>query len=357
MMDRALSATRGRHCPTRTSIRMPLVLAASLAAVVSFVSFASIASAQITIEEINPTSSTLYPGNPNASAGGRVTRLAVATSTTFYAATEWGGLYTSVDSGLTWKRLDGHLPTAMWDVKASPLVPNRLVATSFYDGKVNSLGGINVSVNGGATWTHPPTAVPPPGLCPANILTQPSAFGIAFDRDSPRSATVYVGTNCGLALSIDLGATWRYIDPTPTTPAGTIWDVVVHHQGIVDICGSDGHLRSTDGGTTWQTAAPGSTPLPAGQCSIAASPDESYVLFASVGQSIFESDNGGGTWNAAIASPDSANNSRFPFLATNKPKAGSSFDLWTATPLCTARRAPRRRLRAPAAPPVVPIPP
>ena len=313
---------------------------------------ASTTAGQMIIEEINPTKSTLYPTQSNASGGGRVTKLGSAGGLVFYAATEWGGLYKTVDGGLTWTRLDAHLPTAMWDVKVSPLTPSFLIATSFYDGRVNSRAGINVSMDAGLTWSHPASAVPPVGLCPPIAQTQPSAYGIAYDRDFERA--VYVGTSCGLAISRDLGNTWRYVDPTPATLAGNVWSVVVHHGSIVDLCGSDGHRRSIDQGITWQTAAPGKTPLPAGQCTITASPDESYVLFASLGQQIFESDDGGVSWNAPFTSPDPAGTPRFPFVATNKPRPGSTFDLWfgdtslyRATCTTPAKPAPGGKARCP----------
>src|SRR5439155_1432102 len=134
---------------------------------------------------------------------------------------------------------------------------------------------------------------------------------------------VYVGTNCGLAISSDAGSSWRFVDPTPGDPADDVWDVTVHHNGVIDICGDDGHRRSTNGGTTWTTAV--GTGLASGQCSIAASPTEAYVLFAVSGTSIFESDDGGGHWNTQFANP--MEQGRVPFVATN-PRGGAAFDLW-----------------------------
>ena len=99
--------------------------------------------------------------------------------------------------------------------------------------------------------------------------------------------------------------------------------MVVHHGGIVDVCGNDGHLRSVDNGVTWTTSA--TQPLPSGRCTIAASPDEAYVLFAVVGTSIFESDDGGQTWPVTYANPSPQG--RVPFVATNK-RSGNNYDLW-----------------------------
>ncbi|MEK6337088.1 MAG: choice-of-anchor D domain-containing protein [Acidobacteriota bacterium] len=278
----------------------------------------------MTITEINPNRSTLDPVDPDGASGGRVNGLASdpGNNGVFYAASEGGGIYKSTDGGVTWARLNNHMPTVTWDVEVSPADSNRVFASSFYDGRVISRSGINVSTNGGATWTHPATAVPPVGRC-ANAARrdEPAAFGISVDPSNPLN--VFIGTNCGLAISNDGGTTWRYVDPTPSDPADDIWDVTVHHGGIIDVCGDDGHRRSVNGGLTWTTAT--GIPLASGRCSIAASPDESYVLFAVVGTSIFESDNGGGTWNTSFVNPRPQG--RIPFVVTNK-RAGSSFDLW-----------------------------
>lgn len=101
-----------------------------------------------------------------------------------------------------------------------------------------------------------------------------SAFGISID---PNTNYVYVGTNCGLAISENAGHTWRFVDPTPATPADDVWDVVVH-DGIIDLIGDDGDQRSIDGGSSWTSGA-----LPGRLGSIDASPHEPDVLFATTG--------------------------------------------------------------------------
>jgi photosystem II stability/assembly factor-like uncharacterized protein len=278
--------------------------------------------AQLQIAEINPSASTLSTSDPDGASGGRVNGLARADAATFYAASEWGGLYKSVDTGRTWSRVDAHLPVATWDVEVSPADPKRVVVTSFYDGKVQSLAGINVSADSTKTWTHPATARPAAGFClEASRRDEPSAFGISFDPNN--AANVYVGTNCGLAISNDAGITWRFVDPTPADPADDVWDVVVHHGGVIDVCGDDGHRRSTNGGATWAAAA--TTPLPSGMCSIAASPAEPYVLFAVSGTLIFETDDGGRNWSTRLT--NRSPQGRVPFVAVN-PRSGAAFDLW-----------------------------
>jgi photosystem II stability/assembly factor-like uncharacterized protein len=281
--------------------------------------------AQITAKfiDINPDSSSLDPSDADGASGGRVNGLGYAKNgSAYYAASEWGGIYKSTDAGKSWKHLDGHLPMVTWDVEVDPSNSNRIYATSFYDGRVNSLAGINVSTDGGTTWTHPATASsPPPPYTTLNRSQEPSAFGISIDPSNTNN--VYVGTNTGLAISNNAGVTWRYVDPTPGDVADNIWDVVVHNGGIIDIVGDDGHYRSTDGGTTWTTGTTGPL-LPAGRASIAVSPDESYVLFAVVGTSLFQTTNAGDSWSR-MTNPRPQG--RIPFVATNK-RSGRNFDLW-----------------------------
>ena len=281
----------------------------------------SVATAQnITVTEINPT----HSNGVVTTSGGRINQLGRATDRIFYAASEFGGLFKTTDAGRTWTRLDHHLPTRVSDVKASPANPDIVIATSLYDGRVNSLAGINVSTDGGAHWSKPISSNPRAGFCniPVNS-SQPSAFAISFD---PRNPTrVLVGTNCGLAKSVDSGTTWTFVNTSPDTLATDVYGVVVHHGGIIDTCGSSGHRRSIDGGLFWTGARNGGSPLPSGTCSITASPDESSVLFATVGTKIFETDNGGDSWDKTYVNRSA--NGRGPFVVTHN-RAGRDFDLW-----------------------------
>jgi uncharacterized repeat protein (TIGR01451 family) len=311
------------------------------------------AEAAITITDISPSSSTLDPSDPDGASGGRTNGLANASDDdqVFYAATEWGGLYKSVNGGVDWFRLNNHLPNATWDVEVDPGNTGTVYATSMFDGRVNNpLSGIEVSYDGGATWTKPASATPPGAYnCSATRVDEPSALGIGIRPDAP--ANVFIGTNCGVARTTNSGATWTFVDPTPGTTATNIWDVVVqaggpNNLGIVDVCGDDGVFRSVDGGNTW-TGGQGALAdgqdndgdsvideadeiLPTGRCSIAASPDESYVLVVVFGTRIFESDDGGTTWSREFANPSPQG--RVPFVATNQRSndggGNNLFDLW-----------------------------
>jgi len=301
----------------------------------------------VTFTDVNPDASTNT--NPNSSSGGRTNGLASASNNNqvFYAATEFGGIYRTTNGGANWAHLPGHRPMVGWDVEVDPTNNNRVYATSFFDGRAVSISGINVSGDAGTTWAHPATATPPAassanyGGCPATPRTSPSAFGIGINAGN--GATV-IGTNCGTGRSTDGGATWLFSDPTPATTATNVWDAFVQGDGTVLACGNDGVHRSTDGGANW-TAINGNLPvgLAFGRCSVSASPDENYVLFAEFGGRVFESDDTGATWTEFAGS---GNGGRIPFVTTNNRTAG--FDLWVGRGVSL--------FRAPCTTPAMPAP-
>ena len=282
---------------------------------------ASPASAQIIgVTDVNPNTTTSSSG-----AGGRINGIAVdpTNKNVMYAASEYGGLFKSVNGGLNWFALDGHVPVVTWDVEVNPASPLRVYATSFYDGRIPSRSGINLSTDGGNTWNRPATAVPPPGLCanPAD-QTELSAFGIAIDQANPNR--IYIGTSCGLAISDDAGDTWAYTAPSLGN-GHRVWDVVSAVPNIPDVCGDNGHYWIVGG--AWHT---GSGPqLPMGRCSIAASPYPSGFpsLIATVDKKVFEAPIGI-DWQETRENP--APQGRVPFVETNRRSGGSGalFDLW-----------------------------
>ncbi len=274
-----------------------------------------------TTQDINPDAST--NNDADASTGGRVNHLATVAGSnqTFYAASEQGGLFRTANAGTNWTHLNGHLPQITWDVMVDPSNTNRVYATSFYDGRVNSQSGIQVSTDAGVTWAHPASATPGQAVnCPAIAKSELSAFGIGIQPGA--SQNVFIGTNCGVARSTDSGANWTFLNPTPNQQAQTVWAVLVQNGGAINICGNSGFFRSTNGGGAW-TAGGG---LPAGRCSLAASPDENYVLFAAASDNnIYESDNSGTNWNN-LGTPQNNPQGRIPFVKTNKRQ--NNFDLW-----------------------------
>ena len=221
--------------------------------------------------------------------GGRVNGLASVnefpglTPITYFAASEVGGLFKSIDGGGHWTHLDTHVPNMTWDV-AVELGALRVYATSFYDGREDPLTGIQLSTNGGQTWARP--TIDAPAECTTDRENQPSAFGIGLRPGS--GGEVLVGTNCGIARSTDHGVSWVQFDPTPADgKANSIWDLAALASGRTYACGDDGLLESPSGApNTWTLLGKPTSTLwgtLGGYCSVAVSPDEPsvvYVVFA-----------------------------------------------------------------------------
>ena len=274
-------------------------------------------------------------------------------------ASERGGLWRTANAGSTWSHVDGLVPSVMGSVLHSPSNASIVIATVTYDLHTKNMSGIWRSTDAGVTWKQPPTAVPAGG--PTN------AYAIAF---SPDSNHVYVGTDAGLAVSSDLGATWTYVDPSPSS--GGVLAVAAQPGGIVNVmeyCNGggatcdeappdaatglpicNGFHRSADHGATWPTT--GTNPLggAAALQTIAPSPFEPNVLLA-VGIrnptggltcsrfDAFESDDGGVTWtslNAAVTK----GNGRPPFIAAHPSSDGVSghFDVYYSDNTFTHRQ-------------------
>jgi hypothetical protein len=287
--------------------------------------------------DINPSRSNTDGDDPNGASGGRTNHVGAASDLSrIYAATEWGGLYTSFDQGNTWVRINTFSPTAAWDVKVDPRNRRRVYATSFFDGRaINPQSGISISDDAGNTWT----AVNIPTLNTLNCRkaqrkTEPAGWQIAINPNNTQ--IVFVGTNCGLARTLNGGANWDFIDPSPGDNAEQIYSVIAHGTQTVDVIGDNGYFRSNDNGGTWSAvllAGPGpvSGIINSGS-SVAVSPAESYVLFAQNGTNIWESDDGGLTWPTSLNLPLRDGNSnvqgRIPFIKTNQLSSSTQFDIW-----------------------------
>ncbi len=300
---------------------------ASAAGIAAVLTLGSAAAQIVSVENISPTSTPFTRGLSGAGAsGGRATDITVAPSNPdiFYATTEFGGVFKSIDRGRTWTTLHDHRPKVAWAVAVHPTDPQHVVATSFYDGRLSSGAGINLSTDGGASWTRHGSVTPPSGFCAAPAAEiELRGYAVAFDPADPDN--VYAGTSCGLAISRNAGASWAYVNPSPTaTAAREVYDVIVG-DGAVDICGAGGHQRSTDNGASWTW--PSYPYAVGGYCSIARSPKNHNVIFTQglSGSLIKESRDGGLTW--PIEYPPREYIYRPGHLATNN-RAGDAYDLW-----------------------------
>jgi hypothetical protein len=285
--------------------------------------------------DINPSQSN-GNGGRNGTSSGRVNHVGAASDLSrVYAATEWGGLYTSFDQGNNWVRINTFSPSATWDVKVDPGNNQRVYATSFFDGRATQQqSGISISNDAGNTWTPVNIPVLDNLNCKLNrAQSEPSGWQIAINPNNPNF--VFVGTNCGLARSLDRGNTWSFVDPSPGDQrAEQVFAVLAQDSQTVDVISSNGHFRSLDNGNTWTPVptAPGPVSPSGVTAGLAASPRESYVLFAENSTNIWESDDGGNSWPTSLALPLRGNatnvQGRISFIKTNQLSTSDQFDVW-----------------------------
>ena len=192
--------------------------------------------------------------------------------TNLVAAVFSGRIYTSTNAGNTWTPTSA--PTTDWQSVASSADGSRLVA-AVYDGHIYT------STNSGVTWT--PASAP--------IATWRS---VASSADGSKlAAAIYNG---GIYTSTNGGITW-----TPSGAPTTLWQSVASSADGTKLAGvaySVGIYTSSDSGLTW-------TPTSAGAqnwASIASSTDGTRLVGVAYGGGIYTSADSGGTWApAAVA--------------------------------------------------------
>lgn len=184
--------------------------------------------------------------------GGRVHAIAVRpTDANFIiAAHEFGGLWATANGGEQWFHLSGLPQLFVRDVAFAP-DGMTVIATAARDNGRDNGGGIWVSRDGGMSWAKPPTGTVP---MTAAGVTRTSAHGISFSRERPNR--VYVGTDNGVAVSNDNGATWTHRRITPAGPAGL--SIMADAADLAWVVTTAGVFYTLDGGSSWVLGRSGS---------------------------------------------------------------------------------------------------
>ncbi len=187
-----------------------------------------------------------------------------------------GGIYTSADGGETWTLQTHGVPmTASWYGSASSADGMKLVAT--LEG-----GGIYTSADGGANWTLRTNGLP----------VSANWNGVASSSDGMRLVAPVAS---GLYTSGDGGATWMHLDNAPTLPSfGTLIASSSDGTRLTSTRSDGGIYVSNDSGTSWtRTSAPASA-----WTAIASSSDGTRLVGAiwNGGGGLYTSADGGATW-------------------------------------------------------------
>jgi hypothetical protein len=219
---------------------------------------------------------------PGVTSQTAVTALAVdphQPSTLYASASAGGGVFKSIDSGVSWTNASSGLPNGFAD---------SLTLDPFHDNVIYTWVGAGgyVSQNGGASWA--PSTLP----WPSNTSVGGPAIGFTFDPVTP--GIVYgpgfAANKFTIQKSVDAGQTWSPL-ATPFTnvccvvagpaTAGTLYAVTSNPNTL---------WKSLDGGATWN-----SSPLPAGATGpLTIDPNHAQTLIASP----FRSLDGGATWQS-----------------------------------------------------------
>ena len=245
------------------------------------------------------SSAQVTPYQPNISHGGRAVAIAVSPDSDqkILVASETGGLFVSTNGGSQWTRLDALPSHAIQDVAFAPRDSRTVIATAGADFRTVTSAGIWLSQDGGTSWSKPATSSPTAG---ARCRERVNAYGIAF---APDSNQVYVGTDCGLAISTDLGRTWTHLQqeqsvaPNIQKQQNRVWSVFAQAGGRVHIAADDGVWLSVNGGQTWTQSA--TAPAVSGYVvhAFAAWPANNLVFFVGSNNHLSLSRDGGQSWS------------------------------------------------------------
>ena len=252
-----------------------------------------------------------------AAAGGRVTTVTgiPGDPAVYYVGAAAGGVFKTVDGGLTWKAVFEHESTAsIGDLALDPQNPNSVwVGTG--EGKprndVIDGGGVYLSPDAGQSWKFM-------GLGNVGQISR-------IIVDPADSNTVFVGAlghvwapnaERGVYRTSDGGKTWKqvlFVDDTtgvadlamepgnPKVLYAGMWHFRRYPWTLVDGGDSSGVYRSTDGGDTWKKLTEGLPDKPLGRIAVSiapSNPSHVYALIASKHGMLWQSTDRGDHWTA-----------------------------------------------------------
>jgi photosystem II stability/assembly factor-like uncharacterized protein len=182
----------------------------------------------------------------------------------------YGGLYKTVNGGISWNRLS--LNTTVFALAVDPKA-----ASTLYAGTSDS--GVLKSTSGGVSWSSASNGLP-------------AARITALAIDPQNTATVYAGvTSDGIFKSTDGGDNWTRLNTG--YPGLYIEDLVINSKNtaIVYAVAQGAILRSTDGGASWAFGGLG------GVTTVAIDPLRPTEVYAGTSRGVFKSVDGGVQWN------------------------------------------------------------
>ena len=277
--------------------------------------------------------------------GGRVARVAGVPGdpTVYYVASASGGVWKSVDGGVTFKPIFDDQPiSSIGSIAVAPSDPHVVYVGS---GEANIRGnaaagnGIYKSTDAGKTWSHVWTqegqigtmAVDPrnPDVAFAAVLGH--AFGPNVERGVYRTRDG--GKTWELVLKKDenTGASDVAIDPAnPRIVFAGLWQARRRPWELVDGGPGSGLYISKDGGDTWKPLTGKGLPRGIwGKVGVAVAPSDDsrvYALIEADSGGLFRSDDGGDSWSRI--NPSHLLTQRAWYYSTMSVNPKNPDDLW-----------------------------
>ncbi|RPJ70570.1 MAG: glycosyl hydrolase [Acidobacteria bacterium] len=234
----------------------------------------------------------------------------------YYAATASGGVWKSVDAGISWKSVFDNQPiSSIGSIAVAPSDPNVVYVGSGeanIRGNVAAGNGIYKSTDAGKTWKHVWRQEGQIGTMIVHPSNPDVAFaavlGHAFGPNAERG--VYRTRDGGktweqvLKKDADTGASDVAFDPSnPTVLFAGLWQARRSPWNLVSGGPGSGLYVSRDSGDTWQRLE--GKGLPAGgwgKVGVAVAPSDGrrvYALIEAEEGGLFRSDDGGENWQRA----------------------------------------------------------
>jgi photosystem II stability/assembly factor-like uncharacterized protein len=202
-------------------------------------------------------------------------------------------VFQSMDGGTSWRKLPGLKGGCNSGSGLLSVDPhNSATLYAVVD------GGVSKSTDEGASWV--------------DLLKPDSIDALAMGTENP--STIYAGSWNGPAYkSVDGGTNWTllrlpadYLDVPDPEDQPAIWSMAVDPQdsNTAYVGGTDGVLKSGDGGTSWSAVNSGLLPGWDGNFYVASlliDPNDSNTIYAGTVTGIFKSTNAGGTWRQISA--------------------------------------------------------